>query len=176
MTAVSLSPAAMEIVAWLEAAGARWGLPAIACRVHAALYLTAEPMPAPAIAALLGMDVDETGPALEWLEAQGLVAADAAGWSTGTDPWALVLQALEERRRHELAEARAVAARWHRERANAEPQVARQAERLFDLIDDIAAIDARTRGLSSATTRRLIGLGGHAARLFDRTIGAGRRR
>ncbi len=51
-----------------------------------------------------------------------------------------------------------------------------QAERLYDLVDDIAAIDAGARGLSPATTRRLIGLGSRAARLFDKTIGAKGRR
>jgi hypothetical protein len=54
--------------------------------------------------------------------------------------------------------------------------VSRQVERLFALVDDIAAIEVQARGLSPATTRRLIGLGGRAARLFDRTIGARRRR
>lgn len=116
------------------------------------------------------------GRALDWLEAQGLAQLGVAGWSTGTDPWALVLQALEERRRYELSEAQTVIDRWRRECGDESPQVSRQAERLFDLVGDIAAIDAGTRGLSSATTRRLVGLGGQAARLLDRTIGAGRRR
>ena len=176
MSSVSLSPAAMDIVSWLGEVGPRWGLPAMACRVHAILYLVAEPMPAPAIATLLGLSADETAQALDWLETQGLSESGASGWRTGTDPWALMMQALETRRRKELDEARAVIDRWRRERGNEDKRVSRQAERLFGLVEDLAAIDAGTRGLSPAATRRLIGLGGRAARLFDRTIGARRSR
>lgn len=176
MSAPHLSPAAMRIVAWLGEVGPRWGLPADACRAHAVLYLTAEPLPVPAIAALLGLGADETVQALDWLAAQGLAETSAAGWRTGIDPWALMLQALETRRSYELDEARAVVAQWRRAREDENPRVSQQAERLFDLVEDIAAIDAGTRGLSPATTRRLIGIGGRAARLLDRTIGARGRR
>ncbi len=176
MSGPALSPAAMRIVAWLGEVGPRWGLPENACRVHAMLYLAAKPMPATAFPDLLGLDVDETSEALDWLEAHRLVEASPAGWRTGVDPWALMLQTLETRRTHELEQARTVIDQWRRERSGEDPLVSRQAARLFDLVEDIAAIDAGTRGLSASTTRRLIGLGGRAARLFGTGIGARGRR
>lgn len=158
----------MQIVAWLGEVGARWGLPVQACRAHAVLYLTATPMPAGEIVALLGVGTEEASQGLGWLKEQGLIEASPAGWRTGVDPWALMLQALETRRSRELGEARIVIDQWHRNCRDEDPRVSRQAERLFDLVEDIAAIDAGARGLSPATTRRLIGFGGRAARLFDR--------
>ena len=176
MSTAALSSAAMQIVTWLGEVGLRWGLPTVACRVHAVLYLNAKPIPAIAINELLGLDSTETTQALDWLQAQGLIEASAAGWRTDIDPWALMMRTLETRRTHELGEARTVIDRWRGERCREDPLISRQAERLFDLVDDIAAIDAGARGLSPATTRRLIGLGGRAARLFDKTIGARGRR
>lgn len=176
MSVATLSPAAMRIVAWLGETGARWGLPAVACQAHAVLYLTARPISAPAIADLLKMDVEEAAQALDWLQEQGLAEASAAGWSTGIDPWALMMQALEARRTRELGEARTIIELWRRECSGEDPLVSRQAERLFALVEDIAAIEAGTRALSTAMTRRLIGLGGRTARLFEKTIGARGRR
>jgi 2-polyprenyl-6-methoxyphenol hydroxylase-like FAD-dependent oxidoreductase len=128
-------------------------------------------MLASSLSEMLALDAEETAEALDWLGAHALAAHGAQGWQTGLDPWALLMQALETRRAHELDEAQAVITRWERERDNEDPLVRRQADRLFDLVRDISAIEAGTRGLSPATTRRLIGLGGHAARLFDRAIG-----
>jgi hypothetical protein len=176
VSGTALSPAAMRVVAWLGEVGGRWGLPETACRVHAMLYLAAKPMPATVFPEALGLDAEEVSAALDWLEAHRLVEASAAGWRTGVDPWALMLQTLETRRTHELEQARIVIDQWHRERHAEDPLVSRQAARLFDLVEDIAAIDAGTRGLSASTTRRLIGLGGRAARLFGTGIGTRGRR
>lgn len=176
MSRAALSPAAMRIVTWLGEVGSRWGLPENACRVHAMLYLTSKPMPATAFPEALGLDTEELSEALDWLEAHRLVEASPAGWRTGVDPWALMMQTLETRRTHELEQARTVIDQWRRERSSEDPLVSRQAARLFDLVEDIAAIDAGTRGLSASTTRRLIGLGGRAARLFGTGIGTRGRR
>ncbi|HEX7850836.1 MAG TPA: hypothetical protein VF485_13990 [Sphingomonas sp.] len=175
MSDKALSPAAMRIVAWLGEVGPRWGLPEVACRIHAMLYLAARPMPATVFPEALGLDTEEVSQALDWLEAHRLVEAGPAGWRTGVDPWALMLRTLETRRAHELDQARIVIDQWHRERHAEDALVSRQAARLFDLVEDIAAIDAGARGLSASTTRRLIGLGGRAARLFGTGIGRGRR-
>ncbi|NYT42816.1 hypothetical protein HZY97_18730 [Sphingomonas sp. R-74633] len=176
MGVAALSPAAMQIVIWLGEVGPRWGLPQAACRVHAALYLAARPMPASLFPDLLGLDAGEITEALDWLEQHGLIEAGTDGWRTGVDPWALMLQTLEARRTQELAQARTVIDQWRHAAAGEDPLVSRQAARLFDLVEDIAAIDAGTRGLSAATTRRLIGLGGRAARLFGNGLGARGRR
>ena len=175
MTAPKLSPAAQRVVTWLGETGLRWGLPAIACRVHGLLYLTAWPMPAASIAEALTLDDVETVQALGWLREQDLAGLTDAGWTTGIDPWALMVQTLEKRRTLELREARAVIDQWRAERDGEDPVVRQQAKRLFDLVEDIAAIDARVSNLSPVATRQLISLGGRAARLFDRTIGRGRR-
>jgi DNA-binding transcriptional regulator GbsR (MarR family) len=175
VTAPTLSPAAQRIVTWLGETGARWGLPAIACRVHGLLYLTARPMPATGIAEALGLDDAETGQALDWLRAQDLVGMTDAGCTTGIDPWTLMIQTLEKRRALELSEARGVIDQWRAECGGEDAVVKQQAKRLFDLVEDIAAIDARVSNLSPIATRQLISLGGRAARLFDGTIGRGRR-
>jgi DNA-binding transcriptional regulator GbsR (MarR family) len=175
VTATTLSPAAQRIVTWLGETGSRWGLPAIACQVHGFLYLTARPIPTAGVAEALALDEVETAEALDWLRAQDLVGMTDAGWTTGIDPWALMIQTLEKRRALELREARAVIDQWRAERDGEDPVVNQQAKRLFDLVDDIAAIDARVSNLSPVATRQLITLGGRAARLFDRTIGRGRR-
>jgi DNA-binding transcriptional regulator GbsR (MarR family) len=175
VTAPTLSPAARRIVTWLGETGSRWGLPAIACRVHGLLYLIARPLSAAAIAEALALDNAETAQALDWLRTQDLVGMTDAGWTTGIDPWALMIQTLEKRRALELSEARAVIDQWRAECEDEDPVVKQQAKRLFDLVDDIAAIDARVSNLSPVATRQLISLGGRAARLFDRTIGRGRR-
>ncbi|WP_157082881.1 hypothetical protein [Sphingomonas asaccharolytica] len=175
MTAPELSPAAQRIVIWLGETGTRWGLPAVACRVHGLLYLTARALPAAAIAQALALDNAETAQALDWLRAQDLAGRTDAGWTTGIDPWALMTQTLEKRRALELREARAVIDQWRAECNGENPVVRQQAKRLFDLVDDLAVIDARVSNLSPVATRQLISLGGRAARLFDRTIGRGRR-
>ena len=124
----------MRIVTWLGEVGARWGLPVDACRVHAVLYLAAEPIHATQLAPLLGLNAEETDRALDWLLEQGLVTSSDGTWRTGTDPWALMLRALEGRRSHELREARAVIDEWRRMRVDQDHRVSRQAERLFDLV------------------------------------------
>lgn len=166
----------MQIVTWLGEVGQRWGLPEIACRIHAVLYLTAKPMPPSAFPELLGLSAADTAEALDWLEVNGLIEAGPSGWRTGVDPWVLMMQTLETRRAQEVGQARTVIDQWRRERHRQDPLVSRQAERLFALVEDIAAIDAGTRGLSASTTRRLIGLGGRAARLFGNGIGTKGRR
>ena len=176
MSGTALSLAALRVVDWLGEVGSRWGLPEHACRVHAMLYLAAKPMPATVLPEALGLDAAAVSLALDWLEAHRLVEASPAGWRTGVDPWALMLQTLETRRTQELGQARIVIDQWNRERHAEDPLVSRQAARLFDLVEDIAAIDAGTRGLSASTTRRLIGLGGRAARLFGNGIGGRGRR
>ncbi|MGH6696093.1 MAG: hypothetical protein ACREBX_12480 [Sphingopyxis sp.] len=158
---------------WLADVGGRWGLSADACRVHGLLYLMARPLATEAIAAELTLTPAATDEALAWLAAEGLVTGDSEGWTTRADPWLLMLQTLEKRRQRELAPALAVLGPWRQSGGGEEnPLVARQAKRLLDLVEDLAAIDAGTRRLSPRTLRRVVGIGGRAARLFG---GAGNR-
>jgi len=156
-------------VEWLADVGARWGLPAGACRVHGLLYLVARPLSTGAIGAELALTLAATDDALDWLIAEELVTGNSEGWTTEADPWLLMLQTLEKRRQRELAPALAVLGPWRQSGGGTEnPLVARQAKRLLELVENLAAIDAGTKRLSPRTLRRVIGIGGRAARLFGR--------
>lgn len=170
-----LSPGMVAIIDWLAELGPRWGLPEEACRVHGLLFLLARPLPAEEIAATLGMDEQAINDALAWLSEDRLATQISGGWLTQADPWTLVTQALEARRKREIATAQSMQAAWDRSRQGEDPIVTRQARRLFDLVEDIASIEAGVRHLSPGTMRALIGIGGRAARLADRAFGSRRR-
>lgn len=170
-----LSPAALRIVDWLGEVGPRWGLPADACRVHALLYLKSRPVLSETIGAELAIEGARVDAALAWLGEQRLVDGAPRGWVTKADPWALMIQALDARRAREMTPARAIMRDWQRNQGQDDPIVVRQALRLFELVEDIAAIDAGTRNVSPDTMRRLVGIGGRAARFIDRAFGSGRR-
>lgn len=161
-----LSDDASQIVAWLADVGSRWGLPSDACRVHGLVFLYSRPLQTNAIAAELLMTVKAVETALEWLANENLVTSGVDGWTTESDPWLLIMQTLQRRREHELVPALTVLAPWRRGAPNGDPFVARQARRLLDLVDDVSAIDAGTRHFSPHALRRMIGIGGRAARLF----------
>lgn len=173
MSLPTLSISAMAIVDWLAELGPRWGLPGNACRIHALLYLVARPIPKASIGAMLTMDVDEVDDALAWLTEDRLAIEAPEGWMTEADPWSVMMRALDARRERELGPARAIMGAWRRSRDGDDPIVARQAQRLHDLVEDIAAIDAGARRLSPDTLRKLMGVGGRAARLVDRAFGKG---
>jgi hypothetical protein len=170
VTLAALTPAAMDIVCWLGELGPRWGLPADACRVHAMLYLVARPVPPQALAIQLSLDCVRIDAALAWLSQDGLATATAGGWTTGADPWALMMQALEARRAKELTPARDVLQNWRRDGKDEDPIVARQATRLLNLVENIAAMDATAHRLSPEAVHRLVVVGGRAARMFDRVF------
>jgi hypothetical protein len=161
-----LEPPSSAIVEWLADVGARWGLPADACRVHGLLYLVARPLSTDSIGAELSLTTTATGDALGWLAEEELVAGGPEGWTTPSDPWMVMLQTLEKRRQRELTPAVAVLGPWRHSGHASDPLVARQAKRLLALVEDLAAIDAGTKRLSPRTLRRVIGIGGRAARLF----------
>jgi len=171
-----LTPAALTIVNWLGAVGPRWGLPGPACRIHALLYLAARPIQAASIAQLLNLGDDELSEGLAWLVAEALAEEAPAGWRADVDPWELMLKSLDRRRAREIAEARAVIEEWNRDHRDEHPAVVQQANRLFALVEDIGALDTGARALSPTTIRRLVGLGGRAARLLDRANGRRRYR
>ena len=169
-----LSDEAMAVVDWLADVGPRWGLPELACRVHAVLYLIARPVAGAELAAELSLAADDVTAGLDWLERYGLAETTPQGWRTQTDPWTALMQTLEVRRREELVPARAVLEPFRNAPAGEDPRVVRQVQKLHELVADIAAIDAGARRISPANMRRMVGLGGRAARLVDRLSG-GRR-
>lgn len=172
-----LSPAAMGIVEWLGAVGPRWGFPKEACRVHGVLYLLSQPVLEERLSSILSLERNAVDTALNWLVAEKLASEVAAGWTTEADPWALMTQALETRRSRELPLALEALRAWQRDQRNEDPMVVRQAMQLMELVEDIAAIDAGAQRLGPGTLRRIVGVGGRAARLLDRTLGGrGKRR
>jgi DNA-binding transcriptional regulator GbsR (MarR family) len=155
--------------------GGRWGLDASACRVHAYLYLMAQPATATEIGEALAFDAAAAGSALAYLSEWRMASpAGSDRWSVGGDPWQMLFAGLEERRRRELAPAlatlRACRADAVRDQATA-PAVRRRIGKVLDLVEDIAAIDLQAQWISPTVMRGLIGLSGRAARFMERTLG-----
>jgi DNA-binding transcriptional regulator GbsR (MarR family) len=155
--------------------GARWGLDASACRVHAYLYLVAQPATTTEIAEALASDAAAVGSALAYLSDWRMATPSSADrWSVGGDPWQMLFAGLEERRRRELAPALATlqACRADAARDGATAlAVRRRIAEVLDLVEDIAAIDLQARRISPTVMRGLIGLSGRAARFMDRLGG-----
>ena len=175
MTAAAKSPAVRRLIDFLGELGPRWGLPAAACRLHGYLYLVARPVTEIELRDSLELDDIALRDASAWLADYRLVERDRAGaWRTDSDPWELMMRALEERRRREITPAldllrdcqRAALAESGRDRA-----VAAQIGKLLALAEDLAAIDMQARRLSPRALRQMIGIGGRAARFMDRTFG-----
>jgi DNA-binding transcriptional regulator GbsR (MarR family) len=163
-----------RVVDFLADLGQRWGLPAEACRVHGYLYLVARPVGDEELGEALGLDAASVRGALAWLADYRLIERSADSWWTASDPWDLMLRALEERRRREVEPALTIL-RECRDAALAEKRrdrvVGLQIGKLLALAEDLAAIDAQARRVSSRTLRQLVGFGGRAVRLLNRTLG-----
>jgi DNA-binding transcriptional regulator GbsR (MarR family) len=175
VTAPAMPQAMRRLIDYLGELGPRWELPAAACRVHGCLYLVARPVTEAEFRDALEPDDIALKEALAWLADYRLVERDhAAAWRTVSDPWELMMRALEQRRQREIAPAldllrdcqRAALAEGGRERA-----VAAQIGKLLALAEDLAAIDMQARRLSPRALRQMIGIGGRAARFMDRTFG-----
>jgi DNA-binding transcriptional regulator GbsR (MarR family) len=167
------SPALDRVIDFLRDLGPRWGLPADVCRVHGYLYLVARPIAEADLRAALDLSEGALSQALAWLVEYRLVErVRADSWRTGNDPWELMMRALEERQRREIGPALDLL-RNTRRAANAEGgssrAVAVQIGKLLRLAEDIEAISNQAQRLSPATVRQMVGLGGFAARILDRT-------
>ncbi len=174
MNMPTLSTAALEIVDWLGMVGSRWGLPKEACRVHGVMFLLARPVTDEYLGSVLQLSPLHVQDALSWLATEGLITHHDTGWSTETDPWLLLTQALEMRRIRELEPAIQVLGFWQNNHAGEDPKVIRQANQLISLIEDIAAIDTTARHISPTMMRRFLSVSGRAARIMNRGFGRGR--
>ena len=166
------SPALDRVIDFLGDLGPRWGLPAAACRVHGYLYLVARPIAQADVRAALGLSEEALSQALGWLADYRLVErVRAETWRTGSDPWELMMRALEERQRREIGPALDLL-RDTRRVALAEGgpsrTVAAQIGKLLRLAEDLDAISNQAQRLSPATVRQMVGLGGFAARILNR--------
>ena len=159
------------VVAWLGEVGARWGLPADACRVHGWLYLSGARATESEIAEAVGLSSAEIEAALGWLADHGLADAGSGNaWQTGDDPWELVVRALDRRRDQELPHALEVLRESRRQVASGS-RLAGRIDGLLALVGDIAAIDAQARRFSPRSVRRMIRAGGSLARLVEPLLG-----
>src|SRR5262249_45207601 len=152
VSAAPVSPAMRRLIDFLGELGPRWGLPPGACRLHGYLYLVARPATEVDLVAAAGLADGGLADALAWLSDYGLIERTPAGaWRTESDPWELMMRALEERRRREIAPALALL-RDCRHAALAEAgrdrAVALQIDKLLALAEDLAAIDMQARRLS----------------------------
>jgi DNA-binding transcriptional regulator GbsR (MarR family) len=169
------SAATERVLEWLGEVGARWGLPADACRVHGWLYLSAGKSTEAEIAEAVALSLAQTRSALAWLGDHRLVDAGPGDrWQTGDDPWALVMRALERRRDQELPVALEVLRTTHRQAAS-DARLANRIGSLLAMVDDVAAIDAQAQRLSPQSLRRLIRAGGTVARLVNPLLGPKKR-
>ena len=174
MTSSALSPATMRLVDFLGELGGRWGNPPLPCRVHGYLFLAGRPLRENEICQALELDPDSLKEAMAWLEAFGLVESTTPElWLTDSDPWTVMMRALEERRRRELAPALQLLRDCRRESAtdrSADRRVDMQVGKLLTLVEDLAAIDSQAGRLSPQRLRQIVRLGGKAARFLDRRL------
>jgi DNA-binding transcriptional regulator GbsR (MarR family) len=170
---------ARRVVDFLGELGPRWGLPAEACRVHGYLYLLARPATAKEVRDALALTGDAFDEARAWLEDYRLIRRSGTEtWHTDSDPWELMLHALEERQRREVGPALALLRECHEtalRQRGAGRTVAAQIGKLLGLAEDLAAINTQAQRLSPRALRQLVGLGGLAGRFLDRTFGARKR-
>jgi DNA-binding transcriptional regulator GbsR (MarR family) len=174
MSGTPRSPALDRVTDYLAELGARWGLPAEACRVHGYLYLVARPVAETELGEAVNLGKTALADALAWLADYRLVERARGGaWRTGTDPWDLMMSALQERQRREIGPALDVLRESRHDalaEAGASRTVASQIGKLLRLVEDIAAINKHAERLPSAAVRQMVGLGGMAARFLDRTF------
>ena len=172
MKPATASPALNRVVDFLGDLGPRWGLPEDACRVHGYLYLLARPIAQADLGAALDLSEAALSQALGWLVEYRLIERlDTDTWRTGSDPWELMMSALEERQRREIGPALDLL-RDTRRAALAEGgpsrTIATQIGKLQRLAEDLDAISNQAQRLSPTTVRQMVGLGGFAARILDR--------
>jgi DNA-binding transcriptional regulator GbsR (MarR family) len=163
-----------RVVDYLGDLGTRWGLPAEPCRVHGYLYLMGRPVSESELDTSLDMDTTAVSAALSWLAEYRLAESQGTVWQTDSDPWELMLRALEERRRREIGPFLDVLRASQQSVAGKDADgrhVALQIGKLLALAEDLAVIDMQARRLSPQTLRRMVGFGGRAARFMDRTLG-----
>ena len=164
-----------QVVDLLGDVGSRWGLPAEACRVHGYVYLMGKPTTAAEVGEALNLNEKTRDEALAWLADYRLIeriSSDA--WRTDSDPWELMMRALEERQRREVGPALDLLRACGREAPLHDARqrtIAAQIGKLLRLVEDLSAISRQTRRLSPATVRNMVGFGGLAARFLDRTLG-----
>jgi DNA-binding transcriptional regulator GbsR (MarR family) len=171
----ALPQAMCRLIDFLGELGPRWGLPEEACRLHGYLYLRARPATEGELCKVLGLDRTAVEIAVSWLADYRLIEpAQGAGWQTKSDPWELMVNVLDERRRREAGPALETLRECRRIAVAENPRdavLSRQIGKLLALAEDLVAIDAQARRLSPGTLRQIVEIGGRTARFIDRAFG-----
>ena len=169
-----LSDPMRAFVDYFAELGPRWGLDALTCRVHALLYLLDGPAAEREIVDALDVAPKDLADALADLADWKMVRRSEDGrWDAGGDPWELMVAGLEQRRQREIEPARDMLTRCEtdaRRDVGTPPGVAGRIADMRALVEDLAAIDLQARRLSPKRMRQMIGIGGRAARVLNRTL------
>ena len=165
------TPAAIMFMTYFAELGPRWGLAADTCRVHALLYLAAQPLTHEDIAAHCGLTKKRAAAAVEDLLNWRVATEDKKGVGiVGGEPIDLMFSALEERARREIPPALNMLKKKKKDTGD---QPARSAEKMSDmlqLVEDLAALETQSGRFTSRPFSRLVKFGGRAARLMDLTF------
>lgn len=157
------------MVDYVGALGSRWGLSEQGCRVHTYLYLCGKPTTAPQVAAALSMSADDVAEALAFLRDYAVADEDEGGrWSTGDDPWEMLMTGLSRRRERELGPALTTLQACYDDAAVQDRALASRIGKVLTLAQDLAAIDAQASRISPRLIRSALSFSGRAARLFTR--------
>lgn len=179
MKSLTVSAPIEKFVDYFGELGPRWGLPETPCRLHALLYASARPVPLSAISGSLDLSTTEAGEAVEFLKSFGLVfGSHERGWETAKDPWEMLLAGLAKRSERDLPEAlETLESCWREARDDGavDSTTERQLRKLYEMAEDIAALDFQAQRLSPRALKQLVGVGRTAARMFGRGPAARRR-
>jgi DNA-binding transcriptional regulator GbsR (MarR family) len=158
-----------RMVDYIGRLGARWGLSEQGCRAHTYLYLSGQAATPAQIASALSIERDDAVEAMAFLQDYGMATEGADGrWSTGDDPWQMLVAGLGRRRQREVGPALATLRECSRDAAAQDRALAARIGKLLSLAEDLAAIDAQASRVSPRVIRSVLGLSGRAARLLDR--------
>ena len=165
--------ALQQFVKYFGELGERWGLPLNACKVHAYLYIKAEPISEVEIVNALGFDKNNLSQAVDFLMDYKMIQrAEDSKWQTSNDPWDMLSIGLEERRRRELPQAletlRACNTNALKEGLSTQ---AKQMKKMLDLVESIAVLDTQLKRISPALLKGALSFSSTAAKFIDRTFG-----
>lgn len=162
-----------EFVKYFGELGERWGLPLNACKVHAYLYIKAEPISEVEIAKELGFDRENLSQAVDFLiDYKMIQRMGDSKLKTSNDPWDMLSIGLEERRKRELPRAletlRACNLNAQKEGYSTE---AKQIKKILDLVESIAVLDTQFKRISPTLLKGALSFSSTAAKFIDRTFG-----
>jgi DNA-binding transcriptional regulator GbsR (MarR family) len=164
---MALTKAACEFILHWGEIGNRWGVNRTVARVHALLYLSAEPLTAEDIAEALSVARSNVSTSLRELQNWQLVhATHQMGdrrdfFSTSHDVWQLFLTVAQQRMEREIEPTIATLGRLATEaRAEKQPEVTARIAAMHAFLQEMHGYYQQMTKLPPITLRRLVNLGG----------------